>query len=127
VTFTDGNMVMEEAALAPMQKLLRNHRIGPFLNRLTRFKTFRGQVKSANGAPLDDDDIEKMWRLNALQDGHRLAWKIIRYLDERDRFQNPRWLKALSRFERPVHICWGAKDKVSPPRRRALSQARSVP
>jgi len=116
VTFTNGNMVMEKAALVPMQKLLRNHTLGPLLNRFTRYGTFRSQVKMANGAPIDDDDIEHMWRLNALQNGHLLTWKIIRYLDERDRFQNPRWLSALGAFEGPVHICWGAADAVAPQR-----------
>ncbi len=114
-TFTNGNMVMEEAALVPMQKLLRHHSLGPLLNPLTSYRAFRNQVKRTNGAPFEDSDIEAMWRLNTLQNGHRLAWKIIRYLDERDRFQNPRWLKALGRFDRPVHICWGGADKVSPP------------
>ena len=116
LTFTNGNMVMEKAALVPMQKLLRNHTLGPLLNRFTRYTTFKGQVERANGAPIDEDDIERLWRINALQDGHLLTWKIIRYLDERDRFQNPRWLRALSRFERPAHICWGAADAVAPQR-----------
>jgi len=115
LTFTDGNMVMEEAALVPMQILLRKRAIGPVLNRLTRFSLFRNQVRQANGAAIEDADIEAMWRLNTLQNGHRLAWKIIRYLDERDRFQNPRWLNALSRYSGPVHLCWGEADRVSPP------------
>jgi pimeloyl-ACP methyl ester carboxylesterase len=116
VTFTNGNMVMEKAALVPMQKLLRHHTLGPILNKFTRYGTFRGQVKMANGAPLDEEDIERIWQLNALQDGHLLSWKIIRYLDDRDRFQNPRWLKALSQSEGPVHICWGQADAVAPER-----------
>lgn len=114
VTFTNGNMVMEKAALVPMQKLLRNHTLGPILNRFTRYSTFKSQVKMANGAPIEGADIEHMWRLNALKDGHLLTCKIIRYLDERDRFQNPRWLNALSQFDGPVHICWGEADAVAP-------------
>lgn len=116
ITFTNGNMVMEKAALVPMQKLMRHHTLGPLLNRFTRYPTFKGQVEQANGAALDEADIEGIWKLNALQDGHLLTWKIIRYLDERDRFQNPRWLKALSQFERPIHICWGQADAVAPER-----------
>ena len=85
------------------------------LSQLTNSALFRNQVSRANGAPFDVEDIDKLWQLNTLQDGHRLSWKIIRYLDERDRFQNPRWLNALSRFDKPVHICWGASDNVSPP------------
>ncbi len=116
LTFTNGNMVMEKAALVPMQKLLRHHTLGPLLNRFTRYPTFKGQVEAANGAPFDESDITRLWQINALADGHLLSWKIIRYLDDRDRFQNPRWLKALSQFGRPVHICWGEADAVAPAR-----------
>ncbi len=116
VTFTNGNMVMEKAALVPMQKLLRNHTLGPFINKFTRYPTFAGQVKMANGVPFEEADVEGIWQMNALQDGHLLSWKIIRYLDDRDRFQNPRWLRALSLFVGPVHICWGAEDAVAPKR-----------
>ncbi len=119
LTFTDGNMVMEKAALVPMQKLLRQKGLGPLLNKLTRYATFKGQVTRANGVPFAREDIEHMWMLNTLQDGHLLTWKVIRYLDDRDRFQNPRWLKALSRYTGPIHICWGADDKVAP---RAVAQ-----
>lgn len=115
LTFTDGNMVMEEASLVPMQILLRQPVIGSALNRLTNRGLFRNQVTRANGAPLDIEDIDKLWQLNTLQNGHRLAWKIIRYLDERDRFQNTRWLKALKQCNSPIHLCWGAEDRVSPP------------
>ena len=116
VTFTDGNMVMEESDMVLMQHLLRHHVVGPQINRLTNARLFANQVKRANGLPLEADDINKLWQLNTLQDGHRLAWKLIRYLDERDRFQNPRWLPALSRFDGPTHLCWGAEDRASPPR-----------
>ena len=115
LTFTDGNMVMEKAALVPMQRLLRQPAIGPIMSRLSNLSLFRNQVIQANGAPLEIEDIDGMWQLNTLQNGHRLTWKLIRYLDDRDRFQNPRWLSALRRFDGPVHLCWGASDKVSPP------------
>jgi len=115
VTFTDGNMVMEEAALVPMQVLLRKPVLGRLLNALTSERVFRNQIRTANGTTIEDDDIAKLWQLNCLQNGHRLSWKIIRYLDDRDRFQNVRWLPALRQFEGPVHICWGEADKVSPP------------
>ena len=80
----------------------------------TSQRTFSRQVLAAHGTALDARDVDAMWQLNARQDGHLLAWKIIRYLDERDRFQNPRWLRALSRYEGPVHICWGEADAVAP-------------
>lgn len=107
-------MVLEKAALVIMQKLLRQPVVGPVLSQLTSRSLFCNQVARANGAPLDIEDVDKMWQLNTLQNGHRISWKLIRYLNERYRFQNPRWLYALSRFEAPKHICWGELDKVSP-------------
>lgn len=114
LTLTDGNMVMEKAALIPIQKLLRNKMIGPVVNRFTTLKLFAKQIARSNGVPLDKLDIEHMWQLYSRQDGHKLAWKTIRYLDERDRFQNPRWLIALGQFEKPIHICWGEADVQAP-------------
>lgn len=115
LTCTDGNMVMEEATLVPTQVIMRKPVIGPILNRFTNLGLFRNQVKRANGPALALEDIDNMWQLNTLQNGHRLFWKLVKYLDERDRFQHPRWLRALSLFRGPVHICWGESDNVSPP------------
>lgn len=113
-TFTNGNMVMEEAKLVITQKLLRHHTIGPLINRFTNLTLFTKQILAANGASLDKKDIDHIWQLYSYNNGHLLAWKVIRYLDERDKFQNTRWLKALSQFDKPIHICWGEADSVAP-------------
>ena len=114
LTLTNGNMVMEKAVLIPAQKLMRNHWIGPVFSKLVNRSQFIKGMSKANGAPIEEKDLDQMWQLYERENGHRMAWKTIRYLDERGRFQNPRWLKALSRFEAPIHICWGEDDAVAP-------------
>ncbi len=114
-TFTDGNMVMELARLRVTQVLLRKPGIGPLLARLVSAPVFRHQVRSASGGNLSDEDIDHMWALLRHRRGNLLTWRLIRYLDERERHQDTRWLPALSQTDLPLHICWGAADRVAPP------------
>jgi pimeloyl-ACP methyl ester carboxylesterase len=114
VTFTDGSMVMELARLRMSQTLLRSP-LGRFLGSRGRYGIFAQQVRSASGGKLAERDIELMWAALRHNDGQRVQHRIIRYLDERVRFQNTRWLPALTATDVPVHLCWGALDRVSPP------------
>lgn len=114
ITITNGNLVMELAKLRVLQSLLRT-RFGPFFSRLSRYAMFARQVRSANGGSgLTERDIELLWEAFSSDDGKLRAWQIIKYLDERDRFQNARWLPALKNAPLPIHFCWGAADRVAP-------------
>lgn len=114
LTFTNGNMVMEEAKLRVGQQVLRSP-MGKFLGRIANYPGFARTLRSANGSDaLTDDDIKTMWELQQYKQGSAVQYKIIKYLDERDRFQNPRWLPALAATSAPVHFCWAALDAVSP-------------
>jgi len=113
LTFTDGNMVMELARLRISQTLMRT-RLGAVLGRLSSYAAFSQQVRSASGGALPDREIELMWAAVQHNGGRRVQHRIIRYLDERDRFQNSRWLPALAASTAPVHLCWGEADRVAP-------------
>jgi len=114
ITCTNGSMVMEKARLRVTQVLLRKPFIGPMITKLASYRLFHHQVCSASGASdLSEKDIESMWVLNKYKGGKLLMPKLISYLDERDRFQNTRWLPALAKTNLPVHLSWGAKDEVS--------------
>jgi pimeloyl-ACP methyl ester carboxylesterase len=115
LTFTNGNMVMELARLRLSQSLLRT-RLGPIFGRFARYPVFAQQVRSASGGPLATREIELMWAALQHQEGWRVQHRLIGYLDERDRFQNTRWLPALAATNLPVHLCWGAVDRVAPAR-----------
>lgn len=114
-TFTNGNMVMEKAKLRITQKWLLTKRGGPILGQLLNFPMFKQQVKSTSrSAGLSDEAIDLMWAAIHHNGGRRLFHVIIRYLNDRKRFQNHRWLPPLQHTQIPLHICWGDQDLVAP-------------
>lgn len=115
LTFTNGSMALEFANLRLMQKLLLNKKIGPVISRAARYSLFRKTIMSANGAPIDESDIESLWQNCLMQDGHKKNHHIIRYLNDRKRYEKTRWLPALAIASNtvPTHICWGTADNVA--------------
>jgi pimeloyl-ACP methyl ester carboxylesterase len=113
LTFTDGGMVMELARLRVSQVLLRSP-LGALLAPLSRYRVFAQQLRSASGGTLAERDIQLMWAAVRHNDGQRVQHRVIRYVDERLRFQNTRWLPALAATPIPIHLCWGALDQVAP-------------
>lgn len=115
ITFTNGGMVIELSALRVLQKLMLNPIFGPFLSRISQFRTFKQQVFSANGNDhLDEAEVEIMWTAFRSGNGKKIGHQLIQYINERLRYQNNRWLPALQETTIPIHICWGALDKVAP-------------
>lgn len=113
LTYTNGSMVLGLADLRITQKLLLS-RYGRQFNKITTFKVFTQQVKSAHGnTNLSDQDVALLWELNTLQEGHRKTYLTIKYLNDRRRFEATRWLPALSKTPLPVHLCWGDEDAVA--------------
>jgi len=115
VTFTNGNMVVEKAKLRITQKILLTKLGGPLLSKLTSFALFKQQVNSASGSKLlDEAEIKILWQQILHNGGKAIFYKLISYYKDRIRFQNVRWLPALSHTTIPIHICWGAADSVAP-------------
>jgi len=113
LTFTNGSMVLELAALRVTQKILLSN-YGHLLKNMTTFKLFDQQVRSAHGNNnLSAEDIKTLWEGNTLQDGHQKSYLTIKYLNDRKRFEKTRWLPALGQTKLPVHICWGDEDEVA--------------
>ena len=119
VTFTNGSMVLGLAKLRIMQKLLLVKILGPIISQLASFSTFKSTVQSAHGGThanaLSDEDIDLLWQSCTLQDGHNKNHHIIRYLNDRRRFEATRWLPSLALASKslPIHICWGDADQVA--------------
>lgn len=112
-TFTNGGMVLELASLRITQKLLLSG-LGHLVSKVFTYPVFRHQVRSAHGNDqLSEKDIAELWVNVKRQDGHRKTHLLIRYLEDRKRFERPRWLPALAKVELPVHICWGEDDAVA--------------
>lgn len=113
LTFTNGSMVLELAALRITQKILLSN-YGHLMKNVTTFKIFDQQVRSAHGNKnLSAEDISILWEGNVLQDGNQKTYLTIKYLNDRKRFEKTRWLPALGQTKLPVHICWGNEDAVA--------------
>jgi len=113
VTFTNGSMLLEFADLRITQKLLLT-KFGYWLNKAINQSIFQHQIKSAHGnTGLTKEDIETLWQANILKDGHRKAYLTIRYYLDRKKYEQPKWLPALSATNLPIHLCWGDADAVA--------------
>lgn len=112
-TFTNGSMVLDLADLRITQKLLLS-KYGHLMKGMVNYKLFKQQVSSAHGNDkLSEEDIQALWDLNTLNDGHRKTYLTIKYLNDRKRFEKTRWLPGLSKLKIPIHICWGDEDQVA--------------
>ena len=113
LTFTNGSMVLELAALRITQKILLSN-YGHIMKNVTTFKIFDQQVRSAHGnKKLSAESIQALWEGNTLQEGHQKTYLTIKYLNDRKRFEKTRWLPALAQTKLPIHICWGNEDAVA--------------
>jgi pimeloyl-ACP methyl ester carboxylesterase len=113
-------MLLKFAKLRLLQKLLLT-RFGAQIGRATNFRTFRASVLSAHGVEssspnaLSDKDVQHLWENVTIQNGQKKSHLTIRYLNDRRRFEQSRWLPALSVAgqQTPVHLCWGDADQVA--------------
>ncbi len=120
-TFTNGSMVLSMAKLRFTQKLLLNRKLGPLLSSRAKYPLFKRTVASAHGVGLgqkdglSEQDIQLLWQSCQLQNGHQKNHHIIRYLNDRRRYEHSRWLPALAAISRsvPVNFCWGDADQVA--------------
>ncbi|GAA3093896.1 alpha/beta fold hydrolase [Streptomyces echinatus] len=95
----------------PMQRLLHS-RVGPLLARLTDEKRFTANLRSVLGRPVQDEVLHDMWTSVAHDNGHHLAPRLLRYIDDR-RAHFHRWTGSLERYEGPLLFVWGPEDPVS--------------
>lgn len=113
VTFTNGSMVIKFADLRIVQKLLL-YRFGYWLNKGLVKPIFQHQIKSAHGNDsLSKQDIDTLWAANILNNGHQKSYLTIRYYVDRQKYEQPKWLPALSKTTLPIHLCWGDADAVA--------------
>jgi pimeloyl-ACP methyl ester carboxylesterase len=114
LTLMNGSVHIEHSRLTPSQKLLRVPRVGPWFAKLVRPSLFRAQLRRILGRKdaLAPEELEDMWSLIRLADGHLRLPQTIGYVAERWRFHR-RWIGALEKFDRPALILWGARDPVA--------------
>ena len=111
----NGSILLERARPTRGQKLLRSP-AGPLAARLTSERFFRRQFASlfSPAHPLAADEAADQWALLAQDGGHRIAHRLIHYMDERERHTD-RWHGAFARWPKPLELAWGLQDPVAVP------------
>lgn len=111
VVLSNGSVYIDMARLTPSQRLGRS-RLGPLFVRISRFATFRMQLRRILAKPVDDAELEAMWAAIRHDDGHLRLPTLMDYIDERTRFRH-RWHGALRALDLPAAIVWGTADPVA--------------
>lgn len=113
MTLCNGSVHIELAKLRVIQKLLRNHTLGPWVARLSSQWVFERNMRRVWHDPstLPQHDLDAMWELLIREDGRGVLSKITQYLRERVLFWN-RWVGALRQSQLPLRFLWGAEDPI---------------
>jgi pimeloyl-ACP methyl ester carboxylesterase len=113
VCFLNGGLFPETHRPRLVQRLLMSP-LGPLLGRRLDERRFARSFRAIFGpctAP-SAAELHDFWTLLAVNDGPRVAHKLIRYMEERRRFR-ARWVGALQTTAVPLRVIDGAVDPVS--------------
>ncbi|MFI1760738.1 alpha/beta fold hydrolase [Streptomyces sp. NPDC020800] len=94
-----------------VQRLLHGP-LGPLLARAVTERGFRTTMRQVLGRPVPGEDLHAMWESICRDRGHRLAPRLLRYIDER-RAHQARWVPALEGYGGPTLFLWGPADPIS--------------
>ncbi|GAA3117718.1 alpha/beta hydrolase [Streptomyces goshikiensis] len=86
-----------------VQRLLHGP-LGPLLAPLTTRRRFAATLRAVLARPVHDEDVRDLWAAVSRAGGHRLAPRLLRYIDER-RLYAARWASALEGFPGPRCSC----------------------
>lgn len=109
--FLNGGLYPDLHRPIRVQRLLHS-RVGPLLAQFTDEKRFTAGLRGVLARPVPDELLHEMWTAIARQNGHRLAPRLLRYIDDR-RVHGPRWTGALEQYDGPLLFVWGPEDPVS--------------
>ncbi len=114
VCLLNGGLFPEAIRPRPIQRLLRNPVFGPILGRLLSERRFRESFRAVFGPDTQpsDEDLRAFWMLVSHNGGTRVAHRLIRYMNERERHR-VRWTDALRHTRTPLRLINGPEDPVS--------------
>ncbi len=113
VTILNCAIVYSAYRPTTLQKLL----IKPVLGRLVASRVTASRARAGldavrGTAKLADAEFEGLWLGISRDNGHKLAYRLIRYNAERD-LHHSRWEAALLAWDGPLRLVWGLADPVS--------------
>lgn len=113
MTLCNGSVHIELAKLRVIQKLLRNHTLGPLVAQLSTQRIFNRNMRKLWHDPgvLPQADLDVMWALLTRDGGRAVLPKITQYLRDRVLFWH-RWIGALQQSQLPLSFLWGAEDPI---------------
>jgi len=108
----NGSIYIDLAQLSLSQKLLRTPLLSRLFARIANRRTFGAQLRRILGRPVAERELDDMFALIKLGDGHLRLPATIGYVDERHRFVR-RWQGPLTRLDIPTLVAWGARDPIA--------------
>ena len=113
VTMLNCGIVYDAYRPTRLQRLLGTPVLGAVIARTITERQVRSGLAAVWGsAKLTDAEFDELWRGISLNDGHKLAHRLIRYNAERDAHHG-RWEEALVTWRGPLQLVWGLDDPVS--------------
>ncbi len=113
VIFLNGGLFPEAHRARRIQTLLASP-LGPLLSRLldrARYGRSLASVFAPDRQPTAAE-LDDFWYLTALDDGHRIAHRLLYYLHER-RQRRARWVAAMQSTRIPLRFINGSLDPIS--------------
>lgn len=113
ICFLNGGLFPEAHRPRLIQTLLRGP-LGPLLVHGLNENKFNQSFSAVFGSNTQPcaEDLSDFWHLIALNNGHRLAHRLLQYIPER-RKNRERWLKAMQQTRIPMRLIDGIDDPVS--------------
>jgi pimeloyl-ACP methyl ester carboxylesterase len=114
---TNGSIYIEMAHLSTGQEFLlalgdeRADVGGSGADRGSGFKAGVAATFSA-AHPASADELDAQWEFAAVDDGHMLLPRTIRYIEDR-RAEQERFTGAIERHPSPLGVVWGAEDPIA--------------
>ena len=112
--FLNGGIYPDLHRALPAQRALLDPEQGPIISQMVREETFQASLLMTfpPARPPSTAVLHELWRSVEHRDGHRLGYRLIHYM--RDRQQHAaRWTAALESTDVPCRFVWGMLDPVS--------------
>ncbi|WP_223787678.1 alpha/beta fold hydrolase [Marinicella meishanensis] len=114
VVLCNGSMHIEMAQLRPIQKMLLNSWLGPWVAKLSRRRTLANNLrKTYHQAELvSEEEIDALWTMMTAHNGREVLAQTTQYIRQRKTYWH-RWIGALRGTSLPIKLLWAQNDPVA--------------